>query len=130
MFSKERGSLLRVFRKEFHHHVHRLTSNAQSKLSAENTCQLAARYDVKGAAELVEDLLKCPMESVGFGDLSRLWECALEEAERYFEIVKVEAQREFSTGHLAAKVFEPVDWLRSVWGRAQFLPIRDTFLVE
>lgn len=27
-------------------------------------------------------------------------------------------------------MFEPVDWLRSVWGRAQFLAIRDIFIVE
>jgi hypothetical protein len=78
----------------------------------------------------MEDLLKRDFESVSFSDLSRLWECSPEEAERYFELTKHEAQKEFCAGHLAAKVFEPADWLGSVWLRAQFLAVRDSFILE
>jgi hypothetical protein len=45
-------------------------------------------------------------------------------------MVKNEAQKEFATGHLAAKTFEPVDWMNTAWDRAQFLALRDTYLAE
>jgi hypothetical protein len=44
--------------------------------------------------------------------------------------MKQEAGREFMTGHLAATVFEPVDWMRSAWNRAKFLGVRDSFIDE
>lgn len=53
-----------------------------------------------------------------------------EEAERYFELVRQEGQRDFCTGHRIAQVFEPVDWFRPLWQHAQFLSIRDTFIAE
>jgi hypothetical protein len=127
----ERGSLLRIFRKQFRRHVEYLMSDRGGKLCLEDACkQASVRYDQKGATELMEDLLKRDFESVSFSDLSRLWECSPEEAERYFELTKHEAQKEFCAGHLAAKVFEPADWLGSVWLRAQFLAVRDSFILE
>jgi hypothetical protein len=106
-------------------------SDSGGKLSLEDACrQASARHDQKGATELMEDLLKRDFECVSFSDLSRLWECSPEEAERYFELTKHEAQKEFCAGHLAAKVFEPADWLGSVWLRAQFLAVRDSFILE
>jgi hypothetical protein len=111
----ERGSILRIFRKEFRAHARFLMSTGGGKHSLEDACRLAsARYDTKGALELMEELLKTPVESVTFDRLQHLWECLPEEAERYFQLMKMEAQREFSTGHMAAEVFEPVDWMRSV----------------
>jgi hypothetical protein len=127
----ERGSLLRIFRQEFRQYVEYMMSDSGGKLTLEEACKSASvRYDMKGAAELMEGLLSRPVESVSFAELSELWQCSSDEAERYFELVKQEAQREFRSGHMAAKVFEPVDWLRSVWQRAQFLAVRDSFIAE
>jgi hypothetical protein len=127
----ERGSLLRVFRKEFRRYVGYLMSDPGGKLSLEDACKEASvRYDQKGAIELMEDLLKRDFDSVSFNDLSRLWECSPEEAERYFELAKHESQRDFCSGHMAAEVFKSSDWLGSVWLRAQFLATRDSFIVE
>jgi hypothetical protein len=127
----ERGSLLRVFRKQFRRHVEYLMSNGGGKLCLEDACKEASvRYDQKGAAALMEDLLNREFDSVSFNDLSRLWECSPEEAERYFELAKHESQRDFCSGHMAAEVFKSADWLGSVWLRAQFLAVRDSFIVE
>jgi hypothetical protein len=127
----ERGSLLRLFRSEFRNYVKFLMTERGGRLSLEDAChQASVRYDEKGAAELMEQLISRSVETVTFDELSELWECSPEEAERYFAMVKQEAQREFASGHLAAKVFEPVDWLRSVWMRAQFLAVRDSFIAE
>jgi len=117
----ERGSLLRIFRKEFRRYVDYLMSDSGGKVSLEEACKEASvRYDQKGAAELMEDLLKREFDSVSFNDLSRLWECSPEEAERYFELAKHESQREFCSGHLAAEVFKSADLLGSVWRLGTF----------
>jgi hypothetical protein len=127
----ERGSLLRIFRREFRRYAHYLMSDRGGKLSLEDACHSASvRYDTKGAVELMEELLNTSVESVNFNRLKDLWECSPEEAERYFGLVKMEAQREFASGHMAAEVFEPVDWMSSVWQRARFIAIRDTFTFE
>lgn len=127
----ERGSLLRLFRKEFSNYVHFLMSERGGSMSMEEACRSAAiKHDEAEAARLMEELLKTPMESVAFSQLSDLWCCSREEAEKYWNLAKNEAQREFLSGHMAAEAFEPVDWLRSVWQRARFLAVRDTFLLE
>ena len=127
----ERGSLPRLFRKEFRNYVHFLMSGGGGKMSVEEACRSAAiKHDEAEAARLMEDLLQTPMEAVSFSQLSDLWCCSREEAEKYWNLAKNEAQREFFSGHMAAEAFEPVDWLRSVWQRARFLAVRDTFLVE
>lgn len=59
-----------------------------------------------------------------------MWTHSPEEAEFIWGQMKQEAQREFATGHLAATVFEPVDWMRSAWKRAKFLGVRDSFIDE
>lgn len=53
-----------------------------------------------------------------------------EDAEFVWQEMKQEARREFVTGHLAATVFEPVDWMRSAWKRAKFPGVRDSFIDE
>ncbi len=127
----ERGSLLRIFRREFRRYASYLMSDRGGNLSVEDACRQASiRYDTKGAVELMEELLNTSVESVNFDRLKDLWECSPEEAERYFKLAKLEAQREFASGHMAAEVFEPVNWMDSVWNRAKFIAVRDTFIVE
>jgi hypothetical protein len=127
----ERGSLLRIFRKQFRRYVKFLMSKQGGALTLEDACKSAsARHDEKGALELMEELLKRDFESVSFSELSHLWQCSPEEGEQYFELVKQEGQREFCAGHLVLQVFEPVVWFRTVWNRGQFLAIRDTFISE
>jgi hypothetical protein len=94
------------------------------------TKEASVRYDQRGATELMENLLEREFDTVSFNDLSRLWECSPEEAERYFELAKHESQRDFCSGHMVSDVFKSSDLLGSVWLRAQFLAVRDSFIVE
>jgi hypothetical protein len=128
----ERGALLRIFREQWRGMVSYHMSPDGGKLSLEDACTMAnARYDKhKTPHQRLEELLAYSTEAVSFHQLMELWECSPEDAEKYFACVKHETQREFSSGHLAAKVFEPVDWMNTVWKRAQFLAIRDTFIAE
>ena len=86
--------------------------------------------DEQQAAELLEDLLTHSAEAIDFDDLHKLWVHSPEEAEFVWQQMKEEARREFAAGHLAATVFEPVDWMRSAWERAKFLGVRDSFVDE
>jgi len=74
----ERGSLLRIFRKEFRRHVEYLMSVPGGKLTHAEACtQASMRYDQKGASELMEELLKRDCENVTISELSRLWSVLL-----------------------------------------------------
>lgn len=127
----ERGALLRVFRDRFRSYVRYLMSDRGGKHSVEQAiAEASVRYDQRGAEALMDELLSTPIESVEFTTLKDLWDCSPEDAERFFALMKNEAQREFATGHAAAKAFAPVEWMETVWRRAQFIGMRDSFCEE
>lgn len=128
----ERGALLRIFRERWRGMIRYHMSPEGGNLSLEDACTMAnAEYGkIPTPEERLQELLNYSTENVSFNQLMRLWIADSGMAEKYFGRVKNEAQREFSSGHMAAKVFEPVDWMNSVWNRAQFLAVRDTYIVE
>lgn len=128
----ERGALLRIFRERWRGMIRYHMSPEGGNLSLEDACTMAdAEYGkIPTPDERLQELMNYSTESVSFNQLMRLWIADSEKAEQYFGRVKNEAQREFSSGHMAAKVFEPVDWMNTVWARAQFLAVRDTYIVE
>lgn len=127
----DRFSLVRVFREEWRSQVAFYRSQEGGSLSLEQAIESAThKVDERRAAEILERLLTTPAESINFDDLHRLWTHSPEEAEAVWREMKREARREFMTGHLAATVFEPVDWMRTAWKRAKFLGVRDSFLDE
>jgi hypothetical protein len=128
----ERGALLRLFREEWRGQIRYQMSEVGGGLSLEDACTVVdAEYGPKPTPdERFQELLNCSMEQVTFSQLMRMWTADSEKAERYFGMVKNEAQKEFATGHTAAKAFEPARWMTTVWHRAQFLAVRDSFIIE
>jgi len=127
----DRFSLVRVFREEWRSRVAFYRSEKGGSLPLGEAIERATRkVDEQRAAEVFERVLTQPAESTDFRDLHELWTYSPEEAEYVWREMKREAQREFTTGHLAATVFEPVDWMRSAWKRAKFLGVRDSFIDE
>ncbi|HEV7376816.1 MAG TPA: hypothetical protein VGN95_19025 [Pyrinomonadaceae bacterium] len=128
----ERGPLLRIFREQWRNQIKYQMSERGGGLSLENACLVVdAEYGPKPTPdERLQELLNTSMENVSFDQLMRMYIADSEKAERYFGMVKNEAQREFATGHLAAKAFEPARWMSTVWHRAQFLAVRDSFISE
>jgi hypothetical protein len=45
-------------------------------------------------------------------------------------MIKREAQNEFESGHRAAAVFEPADYLTDAWNRASYLGLRESLIEE
>lgn len=127
----DRFSLVRVFREEWRSKVARYRSEEGGNLTLEEAVEKAThKIDEERAAKVFEKVLTYSTEVVNFDDLHKLWTYAPEDAEFVWSQMKREARREFMTGHLAATVFEPVDWMRSAWKRAKFLGVRDSFIDE
>jgi hypothetical protein len=127
----ERGALLRIFRDEWRHQIRYHMSESGGNLSLEDACTMAdAEYVHPTPDERLQELMNYSTENVSFSQLMRLWTADSEKAERYFACVKNEAQREFASGHMAAEKFKAAHWMNTVWHRAQFLGVRDTYIVE
>jgi hypothetical protein len=127
----DRFSLVRIFREEWRSRVGFFRSEKGGSLTLDEAVERAThQIDEQRAAEIFEDLLTHSSETIDFHDLHKLWLHSPEDAEFIWQQMKQEARREFVTGHLAATVFEPVDWMRSAWKRAKFLGVRDSFLDE
>jgi hypothetical protein len=106
-------------------------SEKRGGLPLDEAIERATRtIDGSRADEVFERVLTQSAESTDFHDLHELWTHSPKDAEFVWWEMKREAEREFMTGHLAATVFEPVDWMRSAWKRAQFLGVRDSFIDE
>lgn len=127
----DRFSLVRVFREEWRSKIARYRSEEGGNLTLDQAVEKAThKIDEQRAAEVFERVLTHSTEIVDFDDLHELWTYSAEQAEFVWSEMKREARREFMTGHLAATVFEPVDWMRSAWKRAKFLGVRDSFIDE
>lgn len=125
------SSLVRIFRKEFRTQVGFYRSERGGSLTLQEAVEKATHIlDDKRGAELYEKLLLECSESIDFNDLRELWTHSSEDAEFIWQEMKRKARVEFITGHLAATVFESVDWMSSAWQRAQFLAVRDSFIDE
>jgi hypothetical protein len=128
----ERGALVRIFREHWRHRINYHMSERGGNLSLEDACIMAdAEYGKPPTPdERFQELMNYSTENVSFDQLMRMWCADSSLAEKYFSKVKQEAQREFTSGHMAAKVFEPVDWMSTVWARAQFLAVRDAYICD
>lgn len=124
-------SLVRIFREEWRGKVSFYRSPEGGSHTLDEAVELATRkLDEQEAVELFERLITTPAEAVDFRHLHEMWSHSPADAEFIWGHMKQEARREFATGHLAATVFEPVDWMRSAWQRAKFLGVRDSFIDE
>ena len=127
----DRFSLVRIFRREFATQVAFFESEEGGNLTLEEAIEKAThKFDEHQRAKILERLLTTSSESISFRDLSELWDHSSDDAEFIWAQMKHSARQEFMSGHLAAAVFEPVDWMRSAWKRALFLGVRDSFLDE
>lgn len=127
----DRFSLVRIFREEWRNSVAFYRSEKGGSLTLDEAVKRATRQvDEERAAEVFERVMTQSTEVTDYRDLHDLWTHSPEDAEYVWREMKREARLEFMTGHLAATVFEPVDWMRTAWKRAKFLGVRDSFIDE
>ena len=126
------NSLIRLLGHHFTKRVAYYRSKAGGALSLDEARARAYRgcEDEEQAKELFDQLLSIPVDWISFGDLSELQSFSTVMAENVWEVIKREARDEFESGHLAARAFEPVDYLKDAWTRARYLGLRESFATE
>ncbi len=82
------------------------------------------------AKKQFDTLMGLPRESLNFADLMELQTIAPRVAEKFWEMTKVEGQKEFLSGHLGANISFPVGYMKEVWNVARYLGVRESFIAE
>lgn len=80
--------------------------------------------------EAIGRLLSQPVDMASWYGLEKLHSKSPALAKTVWQWIKDEARSEFESGHRAAKVFEPVHWIREAWRRAQYMAIRESFIEQ
>ncbi len=126
------SSLFRQMHQPFVRRVAFYTSEMGGSLSVDEARQRAFHpcKDRDAALEELDSLLKQPVDSLNFADLLELHHHAPRVAERFWENVKVEARKEFESGHLAANISFPVGYKKQVWNIARYIGVRESFVDE
>ena len=80
------------------------------------------------AIKQLDTLMSLPLDILGFGDLGELFSYSPRTAEGLWEIAKIEGRAEFESGHLAANITFPVDYMKGLWNIARYLGVRESFI--
>ena len=125
-------SLLRVLGKQYGKNVAFYRSAEGGSLSLEEARAQAYRRNItdEEGFKLLESLLATPADWISFTDLLELHECSPASAQNMWEMIKLAAGREFESGHRAAEVFEPVNYMQDAWNRASYLGLRESLCEE
>jgi hypothetical protein len=86
--------------------------------------------DEVAAKKRFTTLMRIPLDLIHFVDLLELHLIAPRVAERLWELIKREGQKEFTSGHLSANITFPVGYMKEVWNIARYQGVRSTFIAE
>ncbi|HRH43841.1 MAG TPA: hypothetical protein PKY82_19575 [Pyrinomonadaceae bacterium] len=125
-------ALLRVLGKYYCRQVAYYTSEEGGSLSVEEARAAAYREKLtdEEAIKLFESLMRRSTETINFLQLLELHRNSPRMAQNVWEMIKREAAREFESGHRAAAVFEPADYMTDAWNRASYLGLRESLIEE
>jgi hypothetical protein len=126
------GSLFRQMHQAFLRRVAFYRSPKGGSMSLEEARGLAfhACKDDEAVRDTFRELMGTSLETLHFVDLMEMHTKAPRVAERFWEMVKLEARQEFESGHLAANILFPAGYMRSPWNIARYLGVRESFIDE
>lgn len=126
------SSLMRQMHKAYVRRVAYYRSSIGGSLSVEEARKRAFHepVDQKTAKEMVDEMLRLPVDSLNFIDLHNLQAVAPNLAEAFWELAKEEGRKEFESGHLAANITFPVGYMKEVWNIARYLGVRESFIAD
>jgi hypothetical protein len=131
MAALERGSVLRELQHAYLKYVAFLRSKEGGALSPDEARKRAYEHlDEEKAARVIARVTSMPVDTINFLQLSELWGASPQHAERLWQLVKLEAQEDFESGHMAANGFMPVEWMQEAWRKARYLGVRQSFVEE
>src|ERR1044072_204596 len=126
------GSLLRQLQESYIVRVAFFRSKVGGALSPDEAraCAFQPCEDEEEAKRLYEELMRNPVDQMGFIDLASMWRISPAFSESLWEMIKSEARDEFESGHLASKALTPTQFLRTAWTVASYLGLRESFVEE
>ena len=126
------SSLIRLLNESYHDRITFFMSERGGSLNIEEARKKAFRRceDTEEAKKYFRFLHSLPVDALNFGDLGSLWRAAPRVAERLWEQIKVEARKEFESGHSAANTVLPPGLTREAWQVARYLGVRESFISE
>jgi hypothetical protein len=124
------SSLLRQLQRAFATRVAYYRSAAGGALSIDEARQAAFRpcNDYEEAKKELNMMLSLPLERLNFIDLMKLQSFSPRVAEMFWESAKLEGRKEFESGHLAANITFPIDYMRGLWNIARYMGVRESFI--
>ncbi|MGI9036368.1 MAG: hypothetical protein ACR2GD_10065 [Pyrinomonadaceae bacterium] len=124
------SSLLRQMQHAFVRRVAYYRSEAGGGLSVSEARERAfhACTNTEEAKKEFNMMLSLPIENLNFVDLMELHSLAPRVAERFWENAKREGRKEFESGHLAANINFPADYIKQLWNIARYLGVRESFI--
>lgn len=125
----DHGSVLREMQNARAEMVRFYVEKQAGRLSSQEASVQIERF-LDDVDEIVSRLLSQPADMASWFEIENLYTQSPSLAKTVWEWIKREARLEFESGHRAAKVFEPVHWLREAWRRAQYLAIRESFIEQ
>jgi hypothetical protein len=130
--SVEYTSLVRQLVETVRERITYFRSDAGGSLSLEEARKRAFKkcQDDEEARRLCAWIKRSPVDTVSFYELAQLWDFTPQAAEEAWKLIKIEAAKEFKSGHLASRASLPTAQLREAWAVAKFLAIRESFYDE
>lgn len=124
------SSLIRQMHHAFVKRVAYYRSPAEGCLTIEEARARAfhACTNEEEAIKIFDSMMSLPLESLNFVDLMELHSYSPRTAEWFWENAKKEGRKEFESGHLAANVTFPVDYMKGLWNIARYLGVRESFI--
>jgi hypothetical protein len=120
--------------RQIHHAYVRRVAYYRSKeggaLSIEEA-RAQAFHACTNEAEAIKEfdlLMSQPLESLNFSDLAKLQSYSPRSAEWFWENAKREGRKEFESGHLAANITFPEEYMKGLWNIARYLGVRESFI--
>lgn len=125
-------SLIRLLNKFYCNRVAYYRSEKGGSLSLEEARKAVYKQNItdEQAIELFQKLMRASSEHIGFWHLMELNDHSPAMAQNIWEMIKREATREFESGHRAAAVFDPADYMTDAWNRASYLGLRESLCEE
>jgi len=123
-------SLIRQLQRAYVRSVafHRSTAGGSLTLEEARAEAFHACTNQEEAKKEFDTLMSLPLNCLNFVDLSELYSHSPRVAEGFWEMTKMEGRAEFESGHLAANITFPEDYMKGMWNIARYLGVRESFI--
>jgi hypothetical protein len=127
----EHRSVLRELHGALVRHIIFYTRPEGGGLTMEEAISKATEVmDGPEAEDYYRQITSMSVKSISWLSIDRLFRYNPEAAQALWEDLKEQADKDFKSGHFAARAFESAELQQDPWKRAQFIAVRDSFVEQ